>query len=52
MKTHGHYAAYTNVEEQNVKFLKKKTLKWFKSSKEEQKEVFVINAEQVYFIRL
>ena len=33
MKTHGHYAAYTNVEEQNVKFLKKRTLKWFKSSK-------------------
>ena len=33
MKTHGHYAAYTNVQEQNVKFLKKKTLKWFKSSK-------------------
>ena len=33
MKTHGHYAAYTNVQEQNVKFFKKKTLKWFKSSK-------------------
>ena len=33
MKTHGHYAAYTNVEELNVKFLKKKTLKWFRSSK-------------------
>ena len=33
MKTHGHHAAYTNVEERNVKFLKKKTLKWFKSSK-------------------
>jgi len=33
MKTHGHYAAYTNVEERNVKFLKKRTLKWFKSSK-------------------
>ena len=33
MKTHGHYAAYTNVQEQDVKFLKKKTLKWFKSSK-------------------
>ena len=33
MKTHGHYAAYTYVEERNVKFLKKKTLKWFKSSK-------------------
>ena len=33
MKTHGHYAAYTNVGERNVKFLKKKTLKWFRSSK-------------------
>ena len=33
MKTHGHHAAYTNVEERNVKFLIKRTLKWFKSSK-------------------
>ena len=33
MKTHGHYAAYTNVQERNVKFFKKKTLKWFRSSK-------------------
>ena len=33
MKTHGHHAAYTSIEEQNVKFLKKRTLKWFKSSK-------------------
>ena len=33
MKTHGHYAAYTNVQQQNVKFLKKRTLKWFRSSK-------------------
>ena len=33
MKTHGHYAAYTNVQEHNVKFLKKKTLRWFRSSK-------------------
>ena len=33
MKTHGHHAAYTNVEERNVKFLKKGTLKWFRSSK-------------------
>ena len=33
MKTHGHHAAYTNVQEQNVKFFKKKTLKWFRSSK-------------------
>ena len=33
MKTHGHYAAYTNVEDINLKFKSKKTLKWFKSSK-------------------
>ena len=33
LKTHGHHAAYTNVEERNVKFLKKRTLKWFRSSK-------------------
>ena len=33
MKTHGNYAAYTNVQEQSVKFLKKRTLKWFRSSK-------------------
>jgi hypothetical protein len=33
MKTHGHHAAYTNVEEQNIKFTKKSTLKWFRSSK-------------------
>ena len=33
MKTHGNYAAYTNVEELNIKFLKKRTLKWFRSSK-------------------
>ena len=33
MKTHGHHAAYTNVQEQNVQFSKKNTLKWFRSSK-------------------
>jgi hypothetical protein len=33
MKTHGHHAAYTYVEEQNIKFIKKRTLKWFRSSK-------------------
>ncbi len=27
MKTHGHYAAYTSVEEQNIKLIKKRTLK-------------------------
>ncbi len=33
MKTHGHHAAYTSVKLQDIKFFKKKTLKWFKSSK-------------------
>ena len=33
MKTHGNFAAYTNVEDKNLKFQNKKTLKWFKSSK-------------------
>ena len=33
MKTHGHHAAYTAVKLDNIKFYKKKTLKWFKSSK-------------------
>ena len=33
MKTHGNYAAYTNTPEKDVKFIKKRTLKWFRSSK-------------------
>ena len=34
MKTHGNYAAYTNALEKDIKFIKKRTLKWFKSSKQ------------------
>ena len=33
MKTHGNYAAYTAAKEKDVIFLKKGTLKWFRSSK-------------------
>ena len=33
MKTHGNYAAYTKALEKDIKFIKKRTLKWFKSSK-------------------
>ena len=33
MKTHGNYAAYTNTPKKDIKFIKKRTLKWFKSSK-------------------
>ena len=33
MKTHGNYSAYTNAKEKDVIFLKRRTLKWFRSSK-------------------
>ena len=32
-KTHGIYGAYSNVKDKDIKFLNKKTLRWFKSSK-------------------
>ena len=33
MKTHGNFAAYTSTLEDNLKFISKKTLKWYRSSK-------------------
>ena len=33
MKTHGNFASYTSTLEKNVKFINKKTLKWYNSSK-------------------
>ena len=33
MKTHGNFAAYTRIDDDNLKFKSKKTLKWFRSSK-------------------
>ena len=32
-KTHGIYGAYSNIGKKNIRFLNKKTLRWFKSSK-------------------
>ena len=32
-KTHGIYGAYSNVKDNELKFLSNKTLRWFKSSK-------------------
>ena len=32
-KTHGNFAAYTSVLENNIEYKSKKTLKWYKSSK-------------------
>ena len=39
LKTHGNYAAYTNSLEKDIKFIKNRTLKWFRSSKK-AKRVF------------
>jgi len=33
MKTHGNYGSYTSVLEKNMVFIKKETLRWYKSSK-------------------
>tara|TARA_B100001013_G_C24466341_1_gene385596 strand:- start:434 stop:727 length:294 start_codon:yes stop_codon:yes gene_type:complete len=33
MKTHGNYATYTKALEKDIRFVKKRTLKWFRSSK-------------------
>ena len=33
MKTHGNYAAYTACPEENISFIKNRTLKWYYSSK-------------------
>ena len=33
MKTHGNYAAYTACPEEHIIFIKKRTLKWYQSSK-------------------
>ena len=49
MKTHGNYAAYTTSLEKDIKFIKRRTLKWFKSSKK-LSEVFVKNVEPVCFL--
>ena len=32
-KTHGIYGAYSNVEDKDIKFINKKNLSWFKSSR-------------------
>ena len=37
MKTHGNFAAYTALKDINVKFITKRTLRWFKSSKRAQR---------------
>ena len=37
MKTHGNFAAYTSTLKENLKFISKKTLKWYRSSKKAER---------------
>ena len=49
MKTHGNFAAYTRVDDSNLKFHSKKTLKWFKSSKRAQRGFCSRCGDSVFF---
>ena len=50
-KTHGIYGAYANVKDKDIKFLNKKTLRWFKSSKNAQRG-FCNKCGAVFFLSL
>ena len=58
MKTHGNYAAYTAAKEKDVIFLKKGTLKWFRSSKKAKRgfckkcgaSIFLSSLEMIQFL--
>ena len=50
-KTHGIYGSYSNVKDKDIKFITKKTLKWFKSSSS-AKRGFLINVELAFFLNL
>jgi len=50
LKTHGHHAAYSKVEEKDLKFLSKKSLKWFKSSKRAKRGFCSNCGASIFFI--
>ena len=52
MKTHGNFAAYTSTPEKDVKFLKKRTLKWFRSSKKAKRGFCTRCGASMFFKRL
>ena len=52
MKTHGNYAAYTNTPEKDIKFIKKKTLKWYSSSKKAKRGFCNKCGASMFFKRL
>ena len=51
-KTHGNYAAYTSVLEQNIIFKSKKTLKWFQSSAKAKRGFCKKCGSSIFFKRL
>ena len=52
MKTHGNYAAYTNTPEKDIQFIKKKTLKWYRSSKKAKRGFCNKCGASMFFKRL
>ncbi len=50
-KTHGNYAAYTSVLEENIFFKSKKTLKWFESSKKAKRGFCGTCGSSIFFKR-
>ena len=51
VKTHGNYAAYTSVLEENITFKSKKTLKWFKSSSKAKRGFCRTCGSSIFFKR-
>jgi len=51
-KTHGNYAAYTSVLEENIIYKSKKTLKWYKSSDKASRGFCKICGASIFFKRL
>ena len=51
-KTHGNYAAYTSVLEENITYKSKSTLKWFSSSTKAKRGFCAKCGASVFFKRL
>jgi len=52
MKTHGNYASYTAILENNIRYISKKSLKWYKSSKNAKRGFCIVCGSSVFFKRL
>ena len=52
MKTHGNYASYTSIIEKDIKFISKKNLKWFSSSKKAKRGFCSKCGASIFYKRL